>query len=162
MKRLWTPWRMKYLESKRPKGCVFCNIVESDADAENYVLHRGERAFVVLNRYPYNSGHMMVIPYVHADHPADLDIETQTEMMSLVNMGLEVLKKAISPEGYNIGVNLGRAAGAGIDEHMHVHIVPRWQGDTNYMATCADTRIVPELLEDTHKKLKPIFDEVAG
>jgi ATP adenylyltransferase len=162
MKRLWTPWRMKYLESKRPEGCVFCNKIAADEDRANHILYRGRHACVMLNLYPYNSGHLMVIPYAHASQPADLDMEVQTEMLVLINKCIEVLRRALKPEGFNIGVNLGRAAGAGIDEHVHVHAVPRWNGDTNYMAILAETRVVPEWLDDTYTKLKPIFDAVMG
>lgn len=160
MKRLWTPWRMKYLESKRPEGCVFCQKIADSDDAKNHILYRGQYACVVLNLYPYNSGHLMIIPYAHAARLADLPMEAQTEMLALLNKSLEVLQRALSPEGFNIGMNLGRAAGAGIDEHLHVHAVPRWTGDTNFMAIFAETRVVPEWLDDTYRKLKPIFDEV--
>ena len=153
---------MKYLEGKRPEGCVFCAKIRSDEDRKNLVLCRGKQAGVVMNLYPYNTGHVMVIPYAHVSRPADLDMETQTEMLSLVNKTMEVLQKVMNPEGFNIGANLGRAAGAGIDEHLHVHIVPRWNGDTNFMAVFSETRVVPELLEDTYNKLKPLFDELGG
>lgn len=151
---------MKYLESKRPEGCVFCQKIADNDDAKNHILYRGKHACVMLNLYPYNSGHVMIIPYAHAARLADLSMDVQTEMLVLLNKALEVLQQALSPEGFNIGVNLGRAAGAGIDEHVHVHAVPRWTGDTNFMAIFAETRVVPEWLDDTYRKLKPIFDEV--
>jgi len=151
---------MKYLEAQRPKGCVFCAKIADNVDRKNHILFRGKHACVMLNLYPYNAGHLMVIPYAHASQPADLSMEVQTEMLALVNRCTEVLHRAIRPEGFNIGINLGRAAGAGIDEHVHVHVVPRWNGDTNYMAILAETRVVPEWLDDTYSKLKPIFDEV--
>lgn len=160
MKRLWTPWRMKYLEAKRSEGCVFCQKIADSDDAKNHILYRGKHACVMLNLYPYTSGHLMIIPYAHAGRLADLPMEAQTEMLALLNKSLEVLQRALSPEGFNIGMNLGRAAGAGIDEHIHVHAVPRWTGDTNFMAIFAETRVVPEWLDDTYRKLKPIFDEV--
>lgn len=160
MKRLWTPWRMKYLEGKRPEGCVFCQKIADSDDAKNHILYRGKHACVMLNLYPYNSGHVMIIPYTHAGRLADLSMDVQTEMLVLLNKSLEVLQRALSPEGFNVGMNLGRAAGAGIDEHVHVHAVPRWSGDTNFMAIFAETRVVPEWLDDTYRKLKPIFDEV--
>jgi len=153
---------MKYLEAERPKGCVFCAKIADHDDRKNHILYRGKHACVMLNLYPYNSGHLMVIPYAHASQPADLPMEVQTEMLVLVNKCMEVLRRAIRPEGFNIGINLGRAAGAGIDEHVHVHAVPRWNGDTNYMAILAETRVVPEWLDETYSKLKPIFDEVMG
>ncbi len=151
---------MKYLESKRSEGCVFCQKIADSEDAKNHILYRGKHACVMLNLYPYNSGHVMIIPYAHAGRLADLSMEVQTEMLVLLNKSLEVLQRVLSPEGFNVGMNLGRAAGAGIDEHVHVHAVPRWTGDTNFMAIFAETRVVPEWLDDTYRKLKPIFDEV--
>ena len=151
---------MKYLETQRPKGCVFCAKIADNDDRKNHILCRGKYACVMLNLYPYNSGHLMVIPYENTSQPADLSMEVQKEMLVLVNRCMEVLHRAIMPEGFNIGINLGRAAGAGIDEHVHVHAVPRWNGDTNYMAILAETRVVPEWLDDTYSRLKPIFDEV--
>ena len=165
MEVMFAPWRMKFIRNavkKKIKGCLFCSKLKSKNDSGNLLIYRGKSAFVMLNLYPYNSGHLMVIPYAHASLPADLDIEVQIEMLVLLNKCIEVLQRALKPEGFNIGVNLGRAAGAGIDEHVHVHAVPRWNGDTNYMAILAETRVVPEWLDDTYSKLKPIFDEVMG
>jgi len=160
MKRLWTPWRMKYLESEHPKGCVFCQKIESADDRDNHVLYRGKHACIVLNLYPYNTGHLMVIPYTHTSQPSDLDGETQMEMSILVNRAIEALQETMHPDGFNIGVNLGAAAGAGIGEHLHVHVVPRWIGDTNFMTVFAETRVVPEMLEDTYDKLKRALDGI--
>lgn len=160
MKRLWTPWRMKYLESEHPEGCVFCQKLAGDKDRDNHVLYRGKHAAIVLNLYPYNTGHLMVIPYAHAAQPGDLDGETQMEMLTLTNHSIEALQAAMRPDGFNIGVNLGAAAGAGIGEHLHVHIVPRWSGDTNFMTIFAETRVVPEMLEDTYDKLKRVLDGI--
>lgn len=172
MKRLWTPWRIAYL--KAPKGavtggCIFCDKVRADPskDRENLLLLRGKRAFVVLNLYPYANGHMMVAPYDHCGELEALDGETLQELMQLVGKGIRALRLAMSPQGFNVGANLGRVAGAGVEDHIHFHIVPRWNGDTNFMPVLADTRMIPELLPDTydslHKALqKNLAEEKAG
>ena len=157
MKRLWAPWRIKYLESPKPQnhsGCIFCDKILSDLDHENLVLFRGHHACVVLNLYPYNSGHVMVIPYCHVSRPSDVPAETVAEMWSLVNRAIDALDKSVAPEGYNVGLNIGKAAGAGVDEHLHLHVVPRWAGDTNFMTVLDDTRIMPEALDRTYHKLR--------
>lgn len=158
MNRLWTPWRMPYLrgECKKLDGCVFCH-KPSCADDDEYILHRGEFCYVTLNRYPYSSGHLMIIPYAHVSSLEDLDAPTLTEMMLSVNMSLAALREAYAPHGFNLGVNLGKAAGAGIAEHVHMHIVPRWTADTNFMPMLAGTRVIPEMLEDAYARLEPIF-----
>lgn len=158
MTRLWSPWRMQYLAEERPAGCVFCLAVEKDRDAENLVLWRGEHAFVILNRYPYNAGHLMVVPYAHVASTESLPPETLTEMMLLANRCLAALRETMAPEAFNIGANLGHAAGAGIAEHVHLHVVPRWEGDTNFLPVLADVRVVPELLADTYCKLRPALE----
>ncbi len=150
---------MKYLESEKPEGCVFCGKIAADEDKENHILCRGPKCCLMLNLYPYNTGHLMVIPYEHVASLEELSDETLTEIMLTVKKSLAVLRQAMAPHGFNIGINVGRAAGAGIDEHIHVHIVPRWEGDTNCMTIFADTRLVPELLDDTYDRLKAIFEE---
>jgi ATP adenylyltransferase len=159
MKRLWSPWRMTYLSEERTKGCIFCLKAAERCDAENLIAWRGERAFVMLNRYPYNAGHLMVIPYAHVPSVEDLPAETLTEMMLLVNRSLGALRRAMSPEAFNIGANLGHAAGAGIADHVHMHIVPRWEGDTNFMPVLADVRVIPELLADTYCKIRAALEQ---
>jgi ATP adenylyltransferase len=158
MDRLWTPWRMPYLrgEDKRPDKCIFCQKL-SCSDEEEHILYRGETCYVTLNRYPYSNGHLMVIPYLHVPSLEDLDGPTLTEMMQVVNRGLAALREAYDPHGFNVGVNLGRAAGAGIADHVHMHIVPRWFADTNFMPVVGRTRVIPEMLEDAYKRLKPVF-----
>jgi ATP adenylyltransferase len=158
MKRLWTPWRMPYLrgEDKRPDECVFCLKVKSSDDDE-HILYRAKSCYVTLNRYPYSNGHLMVIPYVHVPSLEDLDQPTLSEMMQVVNLSLAALREVYAPHGFNIGVNLGKAAGAGIAEHIHMHIVPRWTADTNFMPVVGETRVIPELLDDAYARLKPIF-----
>lgn len=159
MKRLWSPWRMAYLTEERPQGCIFCIKAAEDRDEENLIVCRGERAFVMLNRYPYNAGHLMVIPYAHVASLEDLPAEALTEMMLLVNRSLAALRRAMSPEAFNVGANLGHAAGAGIADHVHLHIVPRWEGDTNFMPVLADVRVVPEFLSDTYRKIRRAMEE---
>ncbi len=160
MERLWSPWRMEYLSGEgRTNECVFCQKLESDADRENLVVYRGNHAAILMNLYPYNSGHLMVIPYVHQPTTESLKADALLEMMSLVNTSMAILHKAMSPDGFNIGINIGTAAGAGIAEHVHMHVVPRWNGDTNFMQVCAETRVIPELLPDTCDKLIKAADE---
>jgi ATP adenylyltransferase len=146
---------MKYMQDQTIKdGCPFCEAHSSSEDSENLIVFRGMRSFVMLNRYPYTSGHMMVLPSVHREKLSDLDQETRVEMIELVTHATEVLKIVYQPEGFNIGLNIGAAAGAGIPKHLHWHIVPRWVGDTNYMTTVGETRLIPEALEDTFQKIK--------
>ena len=159
MQRLWSPWRSKYIASgvdSQSDECVFCRIAASaDRDAENYVLHRGEHAFVVLNLYPYISGHLMVVPYLHTSEFHSTAKEITDEMMDLTKRGQTVLREVYSPSGFNLGMNLGSAAGAGIADHLHIHMLPRWGGDTNFMTTVGEARVLPEDLPTTYSKLKP-------
>ena len=159
MKHLWSPWRMEYLIAPRAEECIFCHAAQSDDDRENLVLLRGERAFLILNRYPYNSGHFMVVPYTHAPSLEDLDAPVLTEMMLLLNRGLAALRAAMAPQGFNVGANLGQVAGAGIEEHVHIHAVPRWAGDTNFMPVIGDMRVVPETWLQTYDLLKAALDD---
>ncbi len=165
MKRLWTPWRIDYL--KAPKGavtggCIFCDKVRADPskDRENLLLLRGRRAFVMLNLFPYANGHMMVAPYDHTGELESLDGDTLQEMMQLVGDGIRALRQTMNPQGYNVGANLGRVAGAGVEDHVHFHIVPRWNGDTNFMPVLADTRMIPELLPDTYDSLHAALEKI--
>lgn len=150
---------MPYLRSdgKKQDGCIFCQKLSSSDDAE-HILLRGKFCYVTLNRYPYSNGHLMVIPYAHVPSLEDLDAPTLSEMMQVVNRSLAALREAYDPHGFNIGVNLGRAAGAGIATHVHMHIVPRWMADTNFMPVVGQTRVIPEMLDDAYARLKPIFD----
>ena len=135
-------------------GCIFCDKPTEGRDAENLIVIRGERAFVILNRYPYNNGHLMVVPYAHVPSVEQLDTHTLTEMMLLVNQGLGALRTVYNPQAFNLGVNIGEAAGAGIAQHVHMHVVPRWAGDTNYMSTVAGTRVIPEELSETYRQVQ--------
>ncbi len=165
MKRLWTPWRIGYL--KAPKGaetggCIFCDKVRADPskDRENLLLLRGRRAFVTMNLYPYSNGHLMVAPYDHCGELELLDGETLKEMMVLVNKSIRVLRLTMNPQGFNVGANLGRVAGAGVEDHVHFHIVPRWNGDTDFMTIISDIRKIPELLPDTYDSLHAALEKI--
>jgi len=151
--RLWAPWRLEYVQSADEiEGCVFCRAAEGD-DADHLVVHRGERAFVLLNKFPYASGHLMVAPYRHGAGFADLDEAEALEIHRLATRGIKALAAVFRPEGCNVGWNLGRVAGAGIVDHGHLHVVPRWSGDTNFMPVLADVRVIPENLAETRRKL---------
>ncbi|MDD3827221.1 MAG: HIT domain-containing protein [Anaerolineaceae bacterium] len=158
MKHIWSPWRLEYLTEKKQPGCIFCNAMESSDDRENLVLYRGELAFLILNRFPYNNGHLMVVPYAHVRSPEELEPAALTEMMLLLNRGLAALKSAMQPEGFNTGMNLGRVAGAGVEDHVHIHVVPRWLGDTNFMPVVGDMRVVPQTWLQTYDQLKAALE----
>ncbi|MGH2524978.1 MAG: HIT family protein [Anaerolineales bacterium] len=138
----------------RPMSCIFCDKPAEDRDVENLIVHRGERVFVILNLYPYNNGHLMVVPYEHAPSLEQLDAPTLTELMLVTNQGLAALRMVYQPQAFNLGINIGQAAGAGIADHVHLHVVPRWAGDTNYMATIAGTRVIPEGLHETYWQVR--------
>ena len=159
MKHLWSPWRMTYIQQENvEQGCVFCNALSGDDDATSLVVYRGDHSFAILNRYPYTSGHLMIVPNEHSASLQALSSQARSEVMELAARALTVLSGAYHPEGYNLGMNLGQVAGAGIAEHVHLHIVPRWGGDTNFMSTTAQTRVLPETLEDTYQRIKKAWD----
>jgi ATP adenylyltransferase len=160
MKYLWSPWRMKYIEEDhKDEGCVFCN-AQAKADDTSLIAFRGERSFVILNLYPYTSGHLMVVPFEHAATLEELDRATRAEMMELTSQCMVTLKKIYRPQGFNVGANIGAAAGAGVPGHVHIHIVPRWGGDTNFMSTLGETRVLPEAIEETYKRVRKEFEDV--
>jgi ATP adenylyltransferase len=160
MKYIWSPWRMSYIEKhKNEAGCVFCEAQQQPDGSENLILFRGQRAFVILNRYPYTSGHLMVVPNDHEASLAGLDSETRAELLELANQIVNMLDEEYHAQGFNIGFNIGEAAGAGITEHIHLHVVPRWMGDTNFMSSLGDTRVLPERLEDTYLRLKHAWQQ---
>jgi len=160
MKHLWSPWRMTYLENHaKEEGCVFCNAQARQDDAANLIAFRGEHAYVILNRYPYTSGHLMVVPLEHKPDLEQLDPGTRAEMMELTARCMSVLRKVYNPQAFNMGANIGEAAGAGVVEHVHIHIVPRWSGDTNFMSALGETRVLPESLEDTYRKIHDGFQK---
>jgi len=150
---------MEYIESNKVEGCVFCSAQAMEDGAENLIAFRGERAYVILNRYPYTSGHLMVVPLDHKPNLEELDPLTRAEMMELTTRCMTVLRKIYHPEAFNMGANIGESAGAGIKQHVHVHIVPRWGGDTNFMTVVGDVRVLPEALESTYQRVKNGFLE---
>lgn len=154
MEHIWAPWRIQYILEPKPKGCILCEKPAEDNDVQNYILYRGEKNFIMLNSYPYNPGHLLVAPYRHTANLEELTVEERNEHFELVSRSLAVLKKEFDPGGFNIGANIGKVAGAGIEDHFHSHIVPRWQGDTNYVSVLADIRVVPQALADTYKMLE--------
>lgn len=154
MERLWAPWRMQYINNLSEPGCIFCTKPNEDKDEENMILCRGRSSFIVLNIFPYNNGHLLITPYRHVADLALLTDEEQLDIMKMTTKGCELLKAAFHPHGFNIGVNVGQAGGAGIADHLHVHIVPRWNGDTNFMPVVADTKVLPDALASSYKALK--------
>jgi ATP adenylyltransferase len=165
MERLWSPWRSQYIESfneqkDEPEGyCLFCDALGTpEKDEEKYVLFRGNRCYVIMNLYPYNSGHLMVVPYRHLDSLTEMTDEEFLEIMQIIKRCSEVLTRTMNPHGFNIGTNIGRVSGAGIDHHIHFHIVPRWNGDTNFMPVLGDTKVISEEMAKTYRKLKNNLD----
>jgi ATP adenylyltransferase len=151
--RLWAPWRIEYITGPKADECIFCAAVASDDDAGHFVVTRAEHCFVMLNAYPYTSGHLMVSPYDHVPSLGELDEATLLELMTLTQDSLAALHETYGPEGFNIGMNQGKAAGAGVEEHVHMHVVPRWVGDTNFMPVVGDVRVLPQSLEDSYSNL---------
>ena len=150
---------MEYIESNKDDGCVFCSAQEKEDGAENLIALRGKRAYVILNRYPYTSGHLMVVPLDHKPNLEELDAETRAEMMELTTRCMTTLRAIYHPEAFNMGANIGESAGAGVKSHVHIHIVPRWKGDTNFMTVVGEVRVLPESLESTYRRVKNAFSE---
>src|SRR5512137_1731034 len=161
LERLWAPWRIEYIMSRKPPGCIFCDRPAENNDDSNLILHRGKYHFIIMNAFPYNNGHMMVVPYRHTSSLSDWSAEERAEMMELADLGVELLKRTMRPDGFNLGINMGLVAGAGVADHIHLHIVPRWNGDTNFMPVLSDTRVISEHLKATYAKLKSALDERA-
>jgi ATP adenylyltransferase len=150
---------MAYLRGEEPvpEGCLFCAAPRMK-DARVHVVYRGDLCYAILNRFPYNNGHLMVVPYVHVATLEELDAETLAELMALTQLSLRVLREAYDPQGFNVGMNIGEVAGAGVAGHIHLHVVPRWGGDNNYMSTVGETRVIPEWLDQTYERLRPLFE----
>jgi ATP adenylyltransferase len=158
MDHIWSPWRYKYIASAdRETGCVLCRIEQEHTDAKNYVVHRARLNFVILNLFPYTSGHLMIVPYEHQASLAAIGEATTTEMLELAKLAQVALENEYHPDGFNIGLNLGRSAGAGVADHLHLHVVPRWSGDANFVSVVGETRVLPEDLVKTYDKLKKHF-----
>lgn len=163
MRTLWSPWRMKYMVGKvKSEDCIFCRATKQADGPENLVVWRGNYTFIILNLYPYTSGHAMVVPYEHKDSVEDLDPATRAEMMELITMLMRALRVVYSPHAFNIGANIGAAAGAGIAAHVHMHVVPRWSGDTNFMSTVGETRVVPEVPSETYRRIRRQMEKDLG
>ncbi|MDP8213985.1 MAG: HIT domain-containing protein [Candidatus Euphemobacter frigidus] len=154
---LWAPWRIKYILEEKEEGCLFCRKAKMGDDAANHIIARSKHSFTLLNIFPYNSGHLMVAPYRHTAELENLPEEEISDLMILVQKSVRALKRTLEPEGFNVGLNLGKSAGAGVIDHLHIHIVPRWQGDTNFMPVVADTDIIPQSLEETCRLLRGAF-----
>ncbi len=157
MERIWAPWRVQYIKGEHPKGCIFCIKAGQDKDEENLILFRDRLNFVIMNLYPYNPGHLLVVPYRHLKQLKDLTPDERNEHSALVSRAVEVLRDVAGTENFNLGMNLGRVAGAGIDDHIHTHIVPRWNGDNNFMPVVAETRVISESMKDIYARLKAKF-----
>jgi ATP adenylyltransferase len=159
VKVLWAPWRMEYILSDTGQGCFICDLAQAEPSEENLLLYRNENAMVLMNKYPYNNGHILVAPVAHT---ADLSELTELEYvgtMELFRFSLKALENRLQPEGFNAGLNLGKTGGAGLEEHVHFHIVPRWHGDTNFMPVIGDLRVIPEAIRKTYRYLKPLFED---
>ena len=159
MDRLWAPWRIGYVLGDRPEGCIFCDKSDAGDDDDELILNRGEFSYVLMNAYPYNNGHLLIAPYEHVADIAQLSEEQLVDMMRLTRRAVGALKAAMYPDGFNVGFNIGRVAGAGIEEHVHLHIVPRWNGDTNFMPVLAETRVVPQSLRECYELLRAHLTE---
>ena len=157
MKHIWAPWRIEYIQREKAEGCILCDKPSQSSDAQNYILYRGDKNFIIMNTYPYNPGHLMIAPYRHIANLEQLTDEELHEHFEIVSRSIKILRQVFNPGGFNIGINMGKVAGAGIDDHFHTHIVPRWQGDTNFMPVISDVRVLPEALAETYEKLKDKF-----
>ena len=154
MEQIWAPWRIQYIQMEKPGGCILCEKPAQHSDAQNYLLYRGHKNFVIMNSYPYNPGHLMVAPYRHVGSLEELAGDERDEHFEIVSRCTKLLGEVFCPQGFNIGINLGRVAGAGIDGHIHTHIVPRWQGDTNFMPVLSSVKVVSEAVAETYERLK--------
>jgi ATP adenylyltransferase len=164
MDRLWAPWRMEYILSTQDddQGCIFCEKPQETTDKENLIVYRSEYSFVIMNKYPYNNGHVMVVPYIHESDYLNLTEDILVDMQRLLQLSIRALNETMHPHGINIGINLGRTAGAGIDEHLHYHLVPRWNGDTNFMPVLSGTKLVSESLAASWEKLHTSFKKITS
>ena len=161
MKHMWTPWRMEYILQGRQASCIFCEMLDFQDDREALILYRGERSFMVLNKYPYTTGHLMVVPYRHLDTLEALSPEEICDLTTTLTLSIRALRASLKPEGVNIGANIGRVAGAGVESHFHAHVVPRWTGDTNFMPIAADVRVIPQALSETYDQVKLAIDAIS-
>lgn len=157
MKTMWAPWRMEYILADKEDVCIFCNAIAPSGDL---TLYHDTSMMVVMNKYPYINGHLLVAPIRHVSSFEKMDRSDMGDLLMMVDQSIKILKEAMSPDGFNVGLNLGKVAGAGVEEHLHFHIVPRWFGDVNALTVFADVRVIPEHIQATHRKLKPLFDQL--
>lgn len=160
MERIWAPWRMEFIAGEKEEDCLFCNRIQRDKDCEDLILERGKNSFTLLNKYPYSHGHLMVVPYCHTDDLGGLDAETSAELLSSLGQWMTIMRRDLKAQGFNVGINLGAAAGAGVQGHVHFHLVPRWVGDTNFMPALAETKVLPEHLNRTYERLRQAREEL--
>lgn len=158
MNKLWAPWRIDYIRQPKDEGCIFCDKPKNSDDREMLILHRGEFSYVLMNLYPYNNSHLMIAPYEHVDDPLQISSETKSEIMALTDQSMTIIKQLMNPDGFNFGANFGAAAGAGIEEHIHYHLVPRWRSDTNFMPVLGHTKVLVQGLQESYDELKKEFD----
>lgn len=160
MQQLWAPWRLQYILQGEPEeGCIFCIKPKQDKDRENLILYRSNHAFIIMNLFPYNNGHLMIVPYGHVQDLDGIGDDILLDLLKLTRKAQNIMKQVFAAQGFNIGINVGKAAGAGIDEHVHIHIVPRWAGDTNFMSVLADTKVIPQHISAAYDLLLPFFRE---
>ena len=160
MDKLWAPWRMRYVGGPKHDGCVFCSAFDGRNDREALILHRGERTFIILNLYPYNSGHAMIVPYEHLADLDNLGSDARAQLLELADLFIAAAGAVLHPDGFNLGMNLGEVAGAGVADHLHLHVVPRWLGDANFMPIVAGTTVLPELLPVTYARLRAEIERI--
>ena len=160
MDRLWAPWRIDYIKSEKEKGCIFCDKPAEGDDRSMLILYRGENNFVIMNLYPYNNGHLMIAPYQHTDSTHELNSSSRSEIMELADQIMTIQKNIMNADGFNYGANIGYSGGAGIADHIHFHIVPRWTGDTNFMPVLGHTKVQMQGLQETYNDLRPHFDKL--
>jgi len=161
--KLWAPWRMKYIDGiddGSDETCIFCEKQKQHKDEKNFIIYRGTTCYIILNIYPYNNGHLMVVPYKHTSGLSDLDSKTRLEMIDTADKIMTAMKNVMRPDGFNLGINFGRTAGAGIEDHLHIHIVPRWNGDTNFMPVIGSTKVISESLEECYSRLKGAIESI--
>ncbi|MEA2104340.1 MAG: HIT domain-containing protein [Candidatus Cloacimonadota bacterium] len=159
MNKLYSPWRIDYILREKEKGCIFCNKPADENDEKHLILKRGLHSYIIMNLYPYNNAHLMVVPFRHVNDLTDLNDDEILEVFRMTKIAEIGLKKAYNPDGFNIGINIGKAAGAGISDHLHIHIVPRWNGDTNFITTIGETRVIPENMQVAFQKLKKALND---
>ncbi|BAT71798.1 histidine triad family protein [Thermosulfidibacter takaii ABI70S6] len=162
MKQIWAPWRIEYILSEKEDECFICKAISEGPSEENLLLYVGKTCVIIMNRYPYNPGHLMIAPNRHVGNITDLNREEHCEMMELASFTVNMLSELMKPDGFNLGINLGRVAGAGLETHVHLHVVPRWNGDTNFMPVLADVKVIPEHIRETYRKLKESIDKKFG